>query len=118
MLRRPPRSTRTDTLFPYTTLFRSAFAALALLHPLAGDDIIDHLGDVGRMVAHALQILGDEQQVCALGDMLRIFHHEGHEGAKDAVVEIVDILVAHRSEERRVGKECVSTCISRWSPYH
>src|SRR3546814_15846339 len=25
MIRRPPRSTRTDTLFPYTTLFRSAF---------------------------------------------------------------------------------------------
>src|SRR3546814_3724211 len=27
MIRRPPRSTRTDTLFPYTTLFRSAYAA-------------------------------------------------------------------------------------------
>src|SRR3546814_4046568 len=25
---------------------------------------------------------------------------------------------AWRSEERRVGKECVSTCRSRWSPYH
>src|SRR3546814_3056692 len=25
---------------------------------------------------------------------------------------------AERSEERRVGKECVSTCRSRWSPYH
>src|SRR3546814_10363337 len=25
---------------------------------------------------------------------------------------------APRSEERRVGKECVSTCSSRWSPYH
>src|SRR3546814_10014586 len=25
---------------------------------------------------------------------------------------------ADRSEERRVGKECVSTCRSRWSPYH
>src|SRR3546814_13266588 len=25
---------------------------------------------------------------------------------------------ATRSEERRVGKECVSTCRSRWSPYH
>src|SRR3546814_9133504 len=25
---------------------------------------------------------------------------------------------AQRSEERRVGKECVSTCRSRWSPYH
>src|SRR3546814_14731054 len=24
----------------------------------------------------------------------------------------------NRSEERRVGKECVSTCRSRWSPYH
>src|SRR3546814_16506385 len=28
MIRRPPRSTRTDTLFPYTTLFRSSAAAL------------------------------------------------------------------------------------------
>src|SRR3546814_11048905 len=27
-------------------------------------------------------------------------------------------LVTLRSEERRVGKECVSTCRSRWSPYH
>src|SRR3546814_20841550 len=26
--------------------------------------------------------------------------------------------VIERSEERRVGKECVSTCRSRWSPYH
>src|SRR3546814_16374302 len=27
-------------------------------------------------------------------------------------------LVGARSEERRVGKECVSTCSTRWSPYH
>src|SRR3546814_2329835 len=26
--------------------------------------------------------------------------------------------IQRRSEERRVGKECVSTCRSRWSPYH
>src|SRR3546814_11561390 len=26
--------------------------------------------------------------------------------------------ISPRSEERRVGKECVSTCRSRWSPYH
>src|SRR3546814_16167338 len=31
MIRRPPRSTRTDTLFPYTTLFRSASAADGVL---------------------------------------------------------------------------------------
>src|SRR3546814_16775941 len=30
MIRRPPRSTRTDTLFPYTTLFRSVFADLTI----------------------------------------------------------------------------------------
>src|SRR3546814_1765799 len=28
------------------------------------------------------------------------------------------VCVGERSEERRVGKECVSTCRSRWSPYH
>src|SRR3546814_18552690 len=27
-------------------------------------------------------------------------------------------MMSTRSEERRVGKECVSTCRSRWSPYH
>src|SRR3546814_11649301 len=30
----------------------------------------------------------------------------------------VEPLYAGRSEERRVGQECVSTCSSRWSPYH
>src|SRR3546814_7006302 len=29
-----------------------------------------------------------------------------------------EICAEPRSEERRVGKECVSTCRSRWSPYH
>src|SRR3546814_2895671 len=33
MIRRPPRSTRTDTLFPYTTLFRSAVARVGLPSP-------------------------------------------------------------------------------------
>src|SRR3546814_13745115 len=28
------------------------------------------------------------------------------------------VALGRRSEERRVGKECVSTCRSRWSPYH
>src|SRR3546814_4374870 len=29
-----------------------------------------------------------------------------------------EVSTVKRSEERRVGKECVSTCRSRWSPYH
>src|SRR3546814_1934703 len=38
MLRRPPRSTRTDTLFPYTTLFRSHLALVPAM-VAAGDDV-------------------------------------------------------------------------------
>src|SRR3546814_17621641 len=34
------------------------------------------------------------------------------------VDELSPWCLAKRSEERRVGKECVSTCRSRWSPYH
>src|SRR3546814_17640968 len=38
---------------------------------------------------------------------------------QDGVAVSGDIASANgRSEERRVGKECVSTCRSRWSPYH
>src|SRR3546814_20297452 len=57
MIRRPPRSTRTDTLFPYTTLFRSLNDIALIVHlPRAQDrrvaDIF--LGDAG----HALQLYG------------------------------------------------------------
>src|SRR3546814_1583645 len=31
---------------------------------------------------------------------------------------LLPLFLSMRSEERRVGKECVSTCRSRWSPYH
>src|SRR3546814_6581450 len=41
MIRRPPRSTRTDTLFPYTTLFRSADGVGA--ERVGGDDIRSRL---------------------------------------------------------------------------
>src|SRR3546814_8864384 len=36
----------------------------------------------------------------------------------DLVVPRLGGIEPFRSEERRVGKECVSTCRSRWSPYH
>src|SRR3546814_3264991 len=35
-----------------------------------------------------------------------------------AVGDAPKVAYDHRSDERRVGKECVSTCRSRWSPYH
>src|SRR3546814_4904436 len=39
-------------------------------------------------------------------------------GGRIADKGICDAIGKQRSEERRVGKECVSTCRSRWSPYH
>src|SRR3546814_1161216 len=44
-------------------------------------------------------------------------HHFSFGGYRDPARVGVGPLVV-RSEERRVGKECVSTCRSRWSPYH
>src|SRR3546814_6133921 len=48
MVRRPPRSTRTDTLFPYTTLFRPALGLGLLLHQARArhDHGVDALGDL------------------------------------------------------------------------
>src|SRR3546814_18813670 len=50
MIRRPPRSTRTDTLFPYTTLFRSLLF-LALAHE--DGDMAERLQDLGTTAAGA-----------------------------------------------------------------
>src|SRR3546814_1098819 len=40
MIRRPPRSTRTDTLFPYTTLFRSAVDGVAVDDAVLGAQVL------------------------------------------------------------------------------
>src|SRR3546814_11475114 len=45
MIRRPPRSTRTDTLFPYTTLFRSQKGDVFV------DNHIDYISDISSMPA-------------------------------------------------------------------
>src|SRR3546814_15933603 len=47
MIRRPPRSTRTDTLFPYTTLFRS------LVHLALVDQPVDRRCPIGRVGGQA-----------------------------------------------------------------
>src|SRR3546814_11218365 len=52
-----------------------------------------------------------EEPVLGIGDDLAIYTH------KNTPVSHLSMPDA-RSEERRVGQECVSTCRSRWSPYH
>src|SRR3546814_3319036 len=54
MIRRPPRSTRTDTLFPYTTLFRSYFSLYV--------DEVQHFGRGMRQVAAGLLSLESSRE--------------------------------------------------------
>src|SRR3546814_1580959 len=56
MIRRPPRSTRTDTLFPYTTLFRSP--DLRRHAALFGEGIVGGDAAVGVQADHLAQIFG------------------------------------------------------------
>src|SRR3546814_12404925 len=54
---------------------------------------------------------GDAENRAALGDFVEYLTAYAPEGCYGDPQKV-------RSEERRVGKECVSTCRSRWSPYH
>src|SRR3546814_12285450 len=103
MKRRPPRSTRTMTLFPYTTLFRATGGSC----------------DRPPFPAQRVAPLTPREGVCTGADQCR-------EAVRDQIKWGADVIkvcasggvLSYRSEERRVGKECVSTCRSRWSPYH
>src|SRR3546814_294169 len=56
MIRRPPRSTRTDTLFPYTTLFRSRLVLLQIRNDI--ESVVRYLGAL--RAGHAVILTGDD----------------------------------------------------------
>src|SRR3546814_17156180 len=60
MIRRPPRSTRTDPLFPYTTLFRSAAYAAVPYVPLNYRLTAPELNELAERIAPALLITTPE----------------------------------------------------------
>src|SRR3546814_19715917 len=102
MIRRPPRSTRTDTLFPYTTLFRSIRDGRTLWEKpfLSGEANMSH--SIANLEHHHFKY--------------GLFRRPG-----DVHVHFfgtATLSFSERSEERRVGKECVSTCRARWSAFH
>src|SRR3546814_13564849 len=83
MIRRPPRSTRTDTLFPYTTLFRSARLAHA---GSAGDDVVGALLDAVETFVHPLdQPVGETRGARVLVDA-----DDAVLGKADSVASVVD----------------------------
>src|SRR3546814_18809113 len=57
-----------------------------------------------------------EPMIIGRNFLTKINANIGNSAVSSGIAEEVEKLV--RSEERRVGKECVSTCRSRWSPYH
>src|SRR3546814_10297697 len=65
MIRRPPRSTRTDTLFPYTTLFRSADLP---------QDLVEKFGDKRWIPVETTQLLDyrSEEHTSELQSLMRI----------------------------------------------
>src|SRR3546814_12997983 len=100
-IRRPPRSTRTDTLFPYTTLFRSrARIGLEL------DDAQRAVARLGAAELIEFQPIADHVLAAVIIEIRCI---AAAVGAGQPVII--------RSAERRVGKGCVRTCSSRWSLY-
>src|SRR3546814_15407163 len=127
MIRRPPRSTRTDTLFPYTTLFRSASLRLRIARTFASDKFylkpyLDLDALYTRMTGYSesgnamhLDVESSNEFVLGLSPMLEV---GGRVSLDNGATMRPFAYGGVRSEERRVGKECVSTCRSRWSPYH
>src|SRR3546814_18414595 len=112
----PPWSTRTDTLFPYTTLFRSLVVGKGAA-PFERE--ARKMREARTIPDVAARCADQPQHPCPLGNMIErgkltlpalIVEMETDRRGRDSDPE--------RSEERRVGKECVNTCRSRWSPYH
>src|SRR3546814_11599842 len=144
MIRPPPRVTRTDTIFPNTTLFQSQVGDLAFLAHYLGFVLDVFLGDPagvgdGLDLAVALQRealdrfagLADALDDAAGPARLDADHHDGgdvrvaacaDQGAKvqlEIFAELqppVMMRDGERSEERSGGKECVRTCRTRWWP--
>src|SRR3546814_6544897 len=153
MERRPPRSTRTDTLFPYTTL------CLSMVARATKDWDVQLTFEPGRVIAGNAGVLltrvvrvkrggnGPPFVIvdAAMNDLARpalygAWHdfvatkptgefmtanivgpicETGDTFARDRHCDALqsgDLAVFRRTEERRVGKEGVSTCRSRWWP--
>src|SRR3546814_11846871 len=90
MMRLPPRSTLTDTLFPYTTLFRSAAAvgAVAPGGPPAdeAEHPIEHAADHGQAEAGSRQGAAAEQRFAGQRED-RAGEHAGRQHRDDGTVE-------------------------------
>src|SRR3546814_13189095 len=109
--------------------FSVLLAALAL--PLAANaatyDLLNVSYDPTRELYRAVNDKFIPEYKAKTGDTVTIQQSHGGSGKQARAVfdgldaDVVTLALGGdilRSEERRVGKECVSTCRSRWAPYH
>src|SRR3546814_13980764 len=97
MIRRPPRSTRTDTLFPYTTLFRSAVGAH--VHFVRWCFSAGQAADVEALLAGQVQRVGG----VAVLELQGQYAHADQIGAVDALVGRRDH-GAYTQQRRALGR--------------
>src|SRR3546814_17274838 len=97
MIRRPPRSTRTDTLFPYTTLFRSRVGGVAFGDP--------------RGVPRLRRVEADKLHL-ACGA-----HRSARRGAWGTVGTLVSLRSVRAVERRRAGQIGRASCRERVCQY-
>src|SRR3546814_12768469 len=123
MIRRPPRSTRTDTLFPYTTLFRSLWHHHLVIAQIGNEGAqrrlthrkANHQSKCKGAIDKNLSEFRSRRCLCVQMQWLRIMSHRREEeivcfgdGAKDGLGAGVAISpweeLSESSEARRVGK--------------
>src|SRR3546814_19496025 len=105
MIRRPPRSTRTDTLFPYTTLFRSKFGSRKRKSAKSRPGAIAKL----QNWLSEKQLNVRQKPIVWRRSRKRLLRPSGRK-EKPRKHGLQRFKIANRSEERRGGKECVSEC--------
>src|SRR3546814_20902965 len=138
MIRRPPRSTRTDTLLPYTTLFRSTHGTrqdlyiediageirrwcrnnkkhmIITMHPAVQQIVIAKAGTKAYYpMLKARQAAGGQAWLRKAMGWINLWRPPVYLYADNGMT-----YADNRSEESRVGIECVSTCITRGTPNH
>src|SRR3546814_17238082 len=114
MIRRPPRSTRTDTLFPYTTLFRSHLPAPRPLHDVASVLLLAPARSRRRPCARARGIVAVRSRR-APGLQVAVTHG----GRAPPIARVPNLAEGDRiprSAARSVGEEWVRTARSPWAP--
>src|SRR3546814_8100289 len=114
MIRRPPRSTRTDTLFPYTTLFRSGVVAAVEQgdHPRQGgaEGVRAQRGALGALQVPDGEVLDGPEQA------LRGGRSEEHTSELQSLMRI-SYAVFCLKKKKQTDNEITSTDHERTQPY-